>query len=177
MLRLHRRAAPPADCARLGYTATPSAALCAPTVIPSADHARHDPRHWRPSTGLRAYLRERRNAREQNGQYLLAELRTQGYTGSSSPLYTLLAHWHGGRRRRGRYRRQAAPAPLRRFTHLPRQTAWLLIQPEKEREPDECLFLDALLEPGAPLTRVAALVATFFELGRRRQESGLEAWL
>lgn len=57
-------------------------------------------RRARPTvlTAFEPYLRERWNAGEQNGQYLLREIQAWGYRGSQSTLYGLLGRWRDAQR-------------------------------------------------------------------------------
>jgi transposase len=133
-------------------------------------------RRGRPSllAPFTAYLQERWNAGEQNGQHLLAELRTQGYSGSSTILYTLLAQWRGHP-----YARHSGPA--RRTVRVgqcsPRQIAWLLVKAEEERSDEEQAYVRELLQRSAAVAHAQQLVTAFFTLVRTRHAVALESWL
>jgi len=123
---------------------------------------------------FRAYLQERWEAGEHNAQHLLAKLRSRGYTGSSTILYTLLAPW-----RSRPYERRGGQA--RRTTRVhrlsPRQTAWLLVKPSTEQSAEEQRFVQDVLERSALLAYAQQLVTTFFTVVHTRRRAVLEEWL
>jgi transposase len=125
------------------------------------------------------YLRERWDAGEQNGRRLFAEIRTRGYRGSRSNLYTFLAQWRPGPRRPGPYPRQErvtpAPPPPPRLT--PRAVGWLLVRAECDYTPQEATFVGEILRRSPTLVTMRDAVRRFFTLLRQRQADGLSLWL
>jgi transposase len=126
-----------------------------------------------------SYLRERWNAGEQNGRQLLREIRTLGYQGSSSNLYSLLALWRVGPRHCGPYARQAvpAPAPPPSIPTAPRTVSWLLLREDAERSALEQAYVAEVLRSSPVIAQMAATVQGFFALLQERRAHDLEAWL
>lgn len=130
-------------------------------------------------TAFEPYLRERWNAGEQNGQQLLRELRERGYRGSQATLYGLLGRWRTGPRHRGRYARQAAPAPALPppLRTSPREVSWLLLQPAEALTPLEAAYVSDLLGRAAVVATTWEAVQTFFSLLDEQRGDQLDAWL
>ena len=123
------------------------------------------------------YLRERWNAGEQNGQQLLREIRSQGYQGSSSNLYSLLALWRVGPRHCGPYARQAVPAPSPSLPTSPRTVSWLLLREDTERSPLEQKYATELLRRSPVVAHLTEHVQAFFTLVHERRADDLGRWL
>ena len=125
------------------------------------------------------YLRERWNAGEQTGQQLLREIRTRGYQGSSSNLYSLLALWRVGPRHCGPYARQEvpAPAPPPSLSTAPRTVCWLLLREEAERSSLQQAYATELLRRSPALAQLTEQIQAFFALVHERRANDLESWL
>jgi transposase len=146
--------------------------------------SRHTVRHWlRTATlppdqrGYRGpgkidpyipYLQTRLAAGCTNQSRLWREIQQQGFTGTRS----LVAKWmraHGTARAGTR---SPAPSPL----PTARQLAWLVVQAEDQRTPDEHALWERLQQHGE-LAQVAALVRQGATMIRQRQAEHLDPWL
>ena len=136
------------------------------------------------------YLRARWEVGERNSAVLLAELRSQGYTGSPSTLRQYVMAWRTGPRRPGRLPTDAA-SPLtgvifRRRTFSPRQTRWILLRPLEELDDEERTYRQQLCQQSATIAQAQLLVDAFWRLVRERHSGvhdpqhvvlSLESWL
>jgi transposase len=126
------------------------------------------------------YLRARWQEGEHNSATLLAEIRSQGYTGAASTVRQYVRAWrtgprHPGRRRRAEDAAGAPPPRPRRFS--PRQTRWILLRPVEALDADERAYRHALCKESAMIAQAQTLVEDFGRIVRGRARADLDPWL
>jgi transposase len=126
------------------------------------------------------YLRARWQDGEHTSAMLLAEIRSQGYTGAASTVRQDVRAWrtgpcHPGRRRRTADAAGAPPPHPRRFS--PRQTRWILLRPVDELDTNKAAYRQALSQASAAIARAQTLGADFARIVRTRAPADLDPWL
>ena len=132
-----------------------------------------------------AYLRARWTEGCHNAHQLWREIRSQGYAGQAANVRRYLARWRPAPGRPGPtgprdHADDVSPTPpVRQAMPVlsPRQTRWLLLRAAETLPSDERAYRAALLDAEPIIREVQQLAADFEALVRRRDASGLVAWL
>jgi transposase len=136
---------------------------------------RAERRYYRRTDTFEEQLRQRWDEGCHNAKRLFADLQQRGFRGSYYMVRRTVARWrHEGRSSSGSQTKickssLSCPSPSR--------VAWLLIKPISDLTDDEGRLVQALHEHCIPLASAAVLAQQFRDLVRRRDVTGLDAWL
>lgn len=125
-----------------------------------------------------AYVTERWNQGEHNGQRLLQELQAQGYKGSAGTLYRFIRSLRGysASPEARAERAQALPeAPLQQFSS--QKAVWLFVRDPSDLEKTEQDELAAIRQASCIANMVYGLTQDFMSMLRHREGERLDTWL
>lgn len=125
-----------------------------------------------------AYVTERWNQGEHNGQRLLQELQAQGYKGSAGTLYRFLRSLRGysASPEVRAERAQAIPeAPLQQFSS--QKAVWLFVRDPSDLERAERDELATIRQASCTANRAYELTQDFMSMLRCREGERLDTWL
>jgi transposase len=100
---------------------------------------------------------------------LFREISDQGFAGT----YQMVRH----QLRDLRVPLRESTASQRRWVPSPRAVKWLILRPEKKRDPQEQAFVAELLQRVPIVAKAQELVASFSSLLRKEGERALDDWL